>query len=146
NLQQDQGLIWNDLLSWLFIQQKELAKAFVQEKAIFNRQPESLNRIEELAQIALSEDENDIAKEILTYIIETAQDTDTLLTAYYNLLQLETKISTKSNYQTINNQYLELFKKYGAFAQTLNLQIAYGHFLAFYMNETDKAIAFLEKT
>jgi tetratricopeptide (TPR) repeat protein len=145
NLQQDQDLIWSDLLSWLFIQQKEFDKAFVQEKAIFNRQPESLNRIEELAQIAISENENDIAKNILSYIIETAQDTDTLLNAHYNLLQLETKISTKSQYQAINNQYLELFKKYGTFAQTLHLQIAYGHFLAFYMNETDKAIAFLEK-
>lgn len=145
NLQQDQDLIWSDLLSWLFIQQKEFDKAFVQEKAIFNRQPESLNRIEELAQIAISENENDIAKNILSYIIETAQDTDTLLNAHYNLLQLETKISTKSQYQAINNQYLELFKKFGTFAQTLHLQIAYGHFLAFYMNETDKAIAFLEK-
>ncbi|PKQ45902.1 hypothetical protein CSW08_05630 [Confluentibacter flavum] len=146
NLQQDQDLIWNDLLSWLFIQQKEFGKAFIQEKAIFNRQPESLNRIEELAQIALSENENDIAKEILSYIIDTAQDTDTLLNAHYNLLQLETEISSKSNFQTINNQYLELFKKFGTYAQTLNLQIAYGHFLAFYMNETDKAIVFLEKT
>lgn len=145
NLQQDQDLIWSDLLSWLFIQQKEFDKAFVQEKAIFNRQPESLNRIEELAQIAISENENDIAKNILSYIIETAQDTDTLLNAHYNLLQLDTKISTKSQYQAINNQYLELFKKFGTFAQTLHLQIAYGHFLAFYMNETDKAIAFLEK-
>lgn len=145
NLQQDQDLIWSDLLSWLFIQQKEFDKAFVQEKAIFNRQPESLNRIEELAQIAISENENDIAKNILSYIIDTAQDTDTLLNAHYNLLQLETKISTKSQYQAINNQYLELFKKFGTFAQTLHLQIAYGHFLAFYMNETDNAIAFLEK-
>src|SRR5690606_9338871 len=102
-LQQDQNLIWSDLLSWLFIQQKEFGKAFIQEKAIFNRQPESLNRIEELAQIALSENENEIAKEILSYIIDTAQDTDTLLNAYYNLLQLETETSSKSNYQTINN-------------------------------------------
>lgn len=146
NLQQDQDLIWSDLLSWLFIQQKELGKAFVQEKAIYNRQPESLNRIEELVQIAISEDDDVIAKEILSYIIETAQDTETLLNAHYNLLQLEAKTNTKKNYQVINSKYLELFKEFGTFAQTLNLQIAYGHFLAFYLNETDKAIAFLEKT
>lgn len=146
NLQQDQNLIWSDLLSWLFIQQKELGKAFVQEKAIYNRQPESLNRIEELVQIAISEDDDVIAKEILSYIIETAQDTETLLNAHYNLLQLEAKTNTKKNYQVINSKYLELFKEFGTFAQTLNLQIAYGHFLAFYLNETDKAIAFLEKT
>lgn len=145
-LQQEHDLIWNDLLSWLFIQQKEYNKAFIQEKAIFNRQPESLGRIEELAQIALSENEDDTAKEILFYIINTAQDADTLLKAHYSLLQLETETSRKDNYQTIDNQYATLFKKFGLFAQTLKLQIAYGHFLAFYMNETDKAISFLEQT
>jgi tetratricopeptide (TPR) repeat protein len=146
NLQQEPDLIWNDLLSWLFIQQKEFAKAFVQEKAIYTSIPESLHRIEELAQIAASENQNDIAKEIFVYIVNTSQDTETLLSAHYNLLQLETETSSKSNYRTINNQYLELFKKFGNVPETLSLQIAYGHFLAFYMNETDKAIAFLEET
>src|SRR5690606_11583444 len=98
------------------------------------------------AQIAASENQNDIAKEIFSYIVNTSQDTQALLNAHYNLLQLETKISSKSNYQTINNQYLELFKKFGNVPETLNLQIAYGHFLAFYMSDTDKAIAFLENT
>jgi tetratricopeptide (TPR) repeat protein len=144
-LQQDQNLVWNDLLSWLFIQQKDFSKAFIQEKAIFNRQPESLYRIEELADIASNENQYDIAKEILEYIINTAQDTDTLLNAHYNLLQLETKTSPKENYSKINSEYLELFKKFGTFSQTLSLQIAYAHFLAFNMNETEKAITFLEK-
>ena len=29
--------VWNELLSWLFIKQKEYSKAFIQEKALFNR-------------------------------------------------------------------------------------------------------------
>lgn len=145
-MQQEPDIIFNDLLSWLFIQQKEFDKAFVQEKAIFNRNPESLHRIEELATIAMDENQNTIAKEILLYIINTAQDAETLLNAHSSLLQLETKISTKENYPIIEAQYLDLFETYGNTPQTLNLQIAYGHFLAFYMNETDKAVAFLEKT
>lgn len=145
-MQQEPDIIFNDLLSWLFIQQKEFDKAFVQEKAIFNRNPESLHRIEELATIAMDENQNAIAKEILLYIINTAQDAETLLNAHSSLLQLETKISTKENYPIIEAQYLDLFETYGNTPQTLNLQIAYGHFLAFYMNETDKAVAFLEKT
>ena len=35
--QQDPDLLWNDLLSWLFVQQKEYNSAFRQEKAIFKR-------------------------------------------------------------------------------------------------------------
>ena len=145
-MQQEPDIIFNDLLSWLFIQQKEFDKAFVQEKAIFNRNPETLRRIEELAGIAMDENENAIAKEILTYIITTAQDAETLLNAHSSLLQLETKLSAKENYPKIEAQYLSLFQTYGNTPQTLNLQIAYGHFLAFYMNETDKAVTFLEKT
>ena len=145
-LQQEPNLLWNDLLSWLFIQQKDFKKAFAQERAIFNRQPESLLRIEELGAIASNENELEIAKEIYTFITETAQDLDTLLEAHYNLVQLETKQSLKENYDIIDANYQELFKKFGSFSQTLKLQIAYAHFLAFYKNETPKATTFLEKT
>ena len=144
--QQEPNLLWNEMLSWLFIQQKDFKKAFVQEKAIFNRQPESLNRIEELANIAVTENQNEIAKEIYTFLIETAQDLDTQLHAHHSLLQLETKASSVDNYEAINNKYLGLFKEFGMFPQTLKLQVAYAHFLAFYKNETNEAIDFLEST
>tara|TARA_R110002050_G_scaffold57866_7_gene130284 strand:- start:76607 stop:78340 length:1734 start_codon:yes stop_codon:yes gene_type:complete len=144
--QQEPNLLWNSLLSWLFIQQKDFKKAFIQEKAIFNRQPESLSNIEDLADIASSENDNETAKEIYTFIIETAQDQETLLHAYYKLLQLETKEIAKDDYNKIKTKYLDLFEEFGTFSQTLNLQISYAHFLAFYMNETGKATSFLEET
>ncbi len=144
--QESPSLVYNELLSWFFIQQKDFKKAFLQEKAIFNRQPESLNRIEELALIAANDDDVDIAKEIFTFITQTAQDTDMLLEAHYNLLQLETKQTLPANYQIIENQYQELLKKSGLYASTLKIQIAYAHFLAFYMNDAVKATSFLEKT
>ncbi|GAA3573189.1 tetratricopeptide repeat protein [Snuella lapsa] len=145
-IQQSPDLVWNDMLSWMFVQQKDYKKAFIQERAIFNRQPESLSRIEELALIASGENEIEIAKEIFAFIINTAQDTDTLLEAHYNLLQLETKISGKENYDTITEKYLNIFEKYGKLPQTFKLQIAYAHFLAFYRNEADKATVFLKNS
>ena len=143
-IQQEPNLLWNELLSWLFIQQKDFRKSFIQEKAIFNRNPESLSRIEELALIASNENENEIAKEIYNYIIETAQYVDTKLEAHYNLLQLEIQGSSIDNYQNIKNKYLELIEEYGTHSQTLDLQISYAHFLAFYLNETEQATKFLE--
>lgn len=145
-LQQEPNVLWNQLLSWLFIQQKDFNKAFIQEKAIFNRKPESLDRILELALIAVNDNDTEIATQILNYIITTAQDTDTKLNAHYTLLQLETKQSNANNYSAINDKYLKLFETFGKFSQTLNLQIAYGHFLAFYKNDTNAAISFLEET
>ena len=143
-MQQKPDVIWNELLSWLFIQQKDYKKAFIQEKAIFKRKPESLDRIYELAFIATNDEDYTIAKDIFTYLTETAQDLDTKIDAYYNLLQIE--IKTQSDLKVIEDKYLELFKLYGIQNQTLNLQISYAHFLTFYKNESDKGVKFLKES
>src|SRR5690606_11897153 len=46
--QQNPDVLYNELLSWLFIQQKEYKKAFVQEKAIYKRLGADLRGITEL--------------------------------------------------------------------------------------------------
>ena len=143
-MQEKPDLLWNELLSWLFIQQKDFRKAFMQEKAIYNRMQEGLLRIEELASICVNENEIEIAKEIYGYIIETGQNPDTKLNAHYNLLQLEIKESSKADYAAIEAKYLELLLTFGNESEMLNLQISYAHFLAFYVNETKKATQFLE--
>jgi len=145
-LQQEPNTLWNELLSWLFIQQKDFKKAFVQEKAIYNRQQQGLDSIMELAQISANENEIDMAIAIYTYVIETAQDSDTQLKAHYDLLKLEIKESSEDDYKGIKAKYVALLKTYENQSETLNLQLSYAHFLAFYMNETDEAISFLEGT
>ena len=144
--QKEPNILWNELLSWLFIQQKDFKKAFTQEKAIYKRQPESLTRIEEIAIMASNENENEIARDVFSYIIETAQDAETKLGAYKNLLQIDIKESSKSNYGTIKSKYLEVLKMFGVQSETLELQIAYAHFLAFYLNDTKEATDFLENS
>lgn len=145
-LQQGPSLLWNQLLSWLFIQQKDYNKAFTQEKAIFNRQPESLASIESLALNAIDEGEHEVAQEIFTYLIQTAQDLDTQLSAHHQLLLLLTKTSDKSNYPEIKSKYLGLFETYGKMPQTLDLQISFAHFLAFYLDAPQEATKFLESS
>jgi tetratricopeptide (TPR) repeat protein len=130
----------------LFIQQKDFKKAFIQERAIFNREQDNLDRLLELAAISAAEKEMNLAMDIYNYVIEVAKDEETKLIAYYDLLQLEINESTKSNYKIYQEKYLQLFDTYGRREETLKLQLAYGHFLAFYMNETDEAILFLEDT
>ncbi|WP_396602422.1 tetratricopeptide repeat protein [Algibacter sp. R77976] len=143
-MQQEPNILWNELLSWLFIQQKDFKKAFTQEKAIYKRQPESLNRIEEVALMASNENENEIAQDVFNYIIENAQDAETKLKAHQNLIKIDIKESSKSNYVAIKNKYEDLLKTYGKQSETLELQISYAHFLAFYLNDTKAATKFLE--
>ncbi|EGV43748.2 tetratricopeptide repeat protein [Bizionia argentinensis JUB59] len=144
NIQQEPNLLWNNLLSWLFIQQKEYNKAFAQEKAIFNRQPESLDRIEELAIVAMNDKDFNSAKTIFTYLAETAQNPDVQIGAHYNLLQIELKTLTDLN--AIENTYLELFETFGKTRQTIKLQIAYAHFLGFFKHNPESATLFLKES
>jgi tetratricopeptide (TPR) repeat protein len=44
-IQKSQEVFWNQYLSWFYVQQKEFGKAFIQEKAIYKRNPESLSNI-----------------------------------------------------------------------------------------------------
>jgi tetratricopeptide (TPR) repeat protein len=145
-IQTDQNLLWNEMLSWLFVQQKDYNKAFTQEKAIFYRQPETLDRIEELGNIALADNEYQIALDIFTYIRETAQDLDTKLKAYYHVITIKTELATQAEYKDILKEYDIVFNTYGKQTQTLFIQIAYAHFLAFYQHDPTNAITLLKQS
>ncbi|WP_242120876.1 tetratricopeptide repeat protein [Aestuariivivens sediminicola] len=145
-IQENPDLLWNKLLSWLFIQQKDFRKAFAQEKAIFNRGAESLSGLEELAQIAVNDEQEDIALEVYTFLIDTAQDIDTQLAAHHNILLIRTKLGNKDDYPGIQEQYLNILNQYGALPQTLDIQISYAHFLAFYSGQPEEATRTLEQT
>lgn len=137
--------IWNDLLSWLFVQEKDYKKSFAQEKALYKRNPESLDRVIELAVSAQNAKQYDIAIEIFNYTLVNSQDIRIQLIANQYLLEIET-IQEQSNYNAINKKYLTLFDTYGMFEQTLPLQIAYGNFLAFYLHQPNEASTFLKQS
>ncbi|WP_452599468.1 tetratricopeptide repeat protein [Pontimicrobium sp. MEBiC01747] len=145
-IQTSPNIIWNEMLSWLFIQQKDYKKAFIQEKAIYKRELTSLDRVEELALIAYTNKKYDLAKQMFLFIIENTQDIDTKISAHYNTLKIETELASKKDYPDINNKYLNTINEFGRFSNTLDIQIAYAHFLAFNENKTKEAIAFLKES
>lgn len=145
-IQTSPNIIWNEMLSWLFIQQKDYKKAFIQEKAIYKRELTSLDRVEELALIAYTNKKYDLAKQMFLFIIENTQDIDTKISAHYNTLKIETELASKKDYPDINNKYLNTINEFGRFSNTLDIQIAYAHFLAFNKNKTKEAIAFLKES
>ena len=145
-IQAQPDVYWYELLSWLFVQEKDYNKSFTQEKALFRRHPESLDRIVELAFAAMQQKEYEIATDIFNFILESTQDITNILRANQFLLDIETTLATKREYNSINKKYLELFNTYGTYEQTLSLQLAYGHFLAFYLHEPKAASDFLKNS
>lgn len=145
-IQKEPNLLWNEMLSWLFVQQKDYSKAFAQERAIFKRNPESLTRIMELALITIDEHQIEVAKDILNYLIDTAQDIDTNIASNNYLIALETQEILDGNYTKIDNKYQLLFETFGYNNNTLDLQLSYAHFLAFNLEKPEEAIRFLKQT
>ena len=139
-------IIWNQLLSWLFIQQRDYSKAFVQERAIFKRAPESLRGILDLARITIEQDEVETANTILNYVIENVMEPNIVLDAHKDLLEIEVKHALKDDYPSIDEKYKSLLNFYGRNVQTNNLQLSYANFMAFYNDKPKEAITFLKET
>ena len=137
---------WYELLSWLFVQEKEYDKSFTQEKALYRRNPESLDRIIELAITSLNANVYETASDIFNYLLEASQDIPTILLAHQYLLDIETRNATKKDLPTIDQKYLDLFNKFGTYEQTVALQIAYGNFLAFHYQKPEEASTFLKQS
>src|SRR5690554_6717295 len=139
--QQSQLLLYNELLSWLFIQQKEYGKALVQERAIHRRNPENLNRMIDLGTIAMNEKDYETAQNAIHYIIEHATTKALLLQANQLLLQIDIELATPDKYTEIQKKFQDLITQFGTGSDTHSLQIAYNHFLAFDMDEKQQAIS-----
>lgn len=143
-LQQNPDILYNEMLSWLFVQQKEFKKAFIQEKAIYKRKQESPEGIIDLARIAIAEKDIKSAVEILNYILETPASKDMKLTAHKIILKAKVDNASKKEYKTIIEQYNTVFEEYGKGRETIGLQIDYSHFLAFNQDKKQEAIRFLK--
>ncbi|EDP72583.1 hypothetical protein FBALC1_15817 [Flavobacteriales bacterium ALC-1] len=145
-IQQEPSPYWYEMLSWLYVQEKAYNKSFIQEKALYRRNPESLDRIIELAVTAHDDNDDDTAKDIFNYTIETTQDASTALTAHQYILEIDTKNADTRALKRIDETYNNLFNEFGKSELTLPLQLSYGEFLAFHQKNTEAATTFLRKS
>ncbi|MEM6685647.1 MAG: tetratricopeptide repeat protein [Bacteroidota bacterium] len=143
--QEEPDLLWNELLSWLFIQQKQYKRAFIQEKAIYMNGDYSLQRIFELASLSIEGNDKETAREILNYIIDNSTQSSTIIRASQNLLQLDIESVTDGNYENIQQRFEALLLEYGRNFRTILLQRDYANFLAFQQNKPQEGIAYLKE-
>lgn len=145
NTQKNQDIFWNQFLSWFFIQQKDYGKAFIQEKAIFKREPDLFMNIVNLAQLAIEEGEEETSREILAFILENTQDAELQLMAHFHLLEMDIDKAQAQQYPEIKKRIDALLTEYGLSPYSLGLQILKADFEAFHLNDTQAATATLNK-
>ncbi len=138
-LQQNQGIVFTEILSWLFIQQKDFNKAFVQEKAIYKRGNKNLQRIIQLAVISRSEEDLETSKEVLEFIIGEDPPGNILLQAKQLLLNMKVQTASKKEYEEIAKDFDLVLEEFGNGEETLSIQIDRANFIAFQLENVKKA-------
>ena len=144
-LQEDPNLLYNRLLSWLFIQQQEYNKAFIQEKAIARRN-NNLNGVFTLAAVAVENEAYDLARSIYEYLVAQAPSDEMRLFAHQELLDLRILKNDTEDFKAIQTEFESLLNQFGQTIETLELQTKYAHFLAFNQDKKEEASAFLKET
>lgn len=145
--QKTPDILWNELLSWLFVQQKQYKSAFTQEKAIYRReQQSSLLRMENLGNVALEDNVIDNAKNIFQYIVDNSHDKIVTLNAQLNLIDIDLLDANEKKYDEVLKTFEKLIEQYGYQPNTLQLPIAYANFLTFKKEEPKPAINILKNS
>ncbi len=143
-LQSNPNNSWNMLLSWLYMQQKDYDKALVQEKAIYLRNQEGLERIIEVGDLAYNNEDYETVKSTFNYVLENTSDQSVQLEAQLYLLDASiATAASKEELDVLDQRFNELFQQYGINGNTIDLQVAYADFLTFKKNNPQKAIEIL---
>ncbi|MCG1035053.1 tetratricopeptide repeat protein [Polaribacter sargassicola] len=132
---------WNILLSWLFTLQKDYNKAFVQEKALYVRNPLSLNTIFDLGKIAFENKDYNTAKECFNFINKE----ETLPSEKIESSLYLAKIAVATNNPETEKLFTSFFNQFGKNTSTIKLQVEYADFLTFKKDNPNKAKAVLEE-
>lgn len=141
--QKTQEIFWNQFMSWYFVQQKDYGKAFIQEKAIYKRNPENFSNILSLSRLAIEEKDIETARNIIDFILLNTQDQELLIEANYQLVSLDIEKASTKEYPVIDEKLKALLIQFGISSNSLNLQLLKAHFDAFYLNKFDSAKSIL---
>ncbi|MBV1888438.1 MAG: tetratricopeptide repeat protein [Urechidicola sp.] len=139
----NQKNVWNKLLSWVFVQQKQYSKAFIQEKALYKRTDSlGLFGIKTIGELAYNKKEFKTVRNVYTYILKNSESQSEIIDAKLYLLFVD--IESIENLEEIDVKFQNILNEYGWSSATLNIQLAYANFLTFKKNDTPKALITLE--
>ena len=143
-LKSSSNIFWNQMLSWLYVQQQDFKKAFLLERSIFRRNNNSLQGIIDVGMMAKSAKNYTVTFEVFEYVIQNAQDSRLIIEANRQLLELELVRTTSPDLKQIKTKYNTLLDRYGLNSETVELQLSYADFLVLHFQQKPKAISFLK--
>lgn len=143
--QKSQDVFWNEFLSWFFVQQREYGKAFIQQKAVYRRNPDLFLNIVNLGRLAAEENEDSTAKEIFDFVSQNTTENDLLIDAEYHVLQIDIKTAKDADLPLIKQRIDADLSKFGTTPNSLKLQLLKADFEAFQLKDSKTALATLNR-
>ncbi|WP_321368980.1 tetratricopeptide repeat protein [uncultured Draconibacterium sp.] len=142
---------YNRLLIWFFLQEKKFSSALRQSVALDKRTRAEDGQIAQLGDLALRNKEYTQAQKAYEYLMDKGEETPFFPQAFArNIHAKYMEYTNEGDGNLEQGQALATDFENGLIylsigPATLNLVREYAHLLAFYLNDTEKAIAVLEK-
>jgi len=136
---------YSEMLLWHAIQQKDFETALIQAKSIDKRLKQNGIEVYKLGELAVSNENYDIAAKCFQYIVDKGEDNYFYIDSRINLLHAEYLNTVKLfnldkvHLQQLEVKYYAVINEYGKNPTTLSLIKDLSYLQAFYMGKIDKA-------
>ena len=147
--------IFQELLIWMYIQQKDLTAAFIQSKALDKRNDEGGTRLMELARIAEANKDHAIAYKCYDHVVSLGRNDGNYLLArtgavHTRFLQLTdpgpgATEPLAADLLELDQRMANTIAELGLSRTTLDLLRERAHLLAYFLDQADSAIALLDE-
>lgn len=144
-------ILYNEMLLWHSVQQKDFAFALVQAKALDKRYNENGRRIFDLAALSLSNEDYQSAIDCYRYIIKKNSNSELVAQSQIELINTEFK-QYKNSYTKDPKQLLQLetgyqnlIKEYGKSSFTVPLILNLANLQTFYLHKYNESIELLNE-
>lgn len=144
--------LYPEMLLWLSIQQKDFRMAFMQARALDRRYREEGARVLEVARLGLQNQQYELAAQAFHYVVEKGVDATFYMEALTGFLdaRFQAIVSsynfTREELKEVEREYKDALEKLGVNAVTVTLIRNLANLQAFYLGNTDQAIALLNQT
>lgn len=143
--------IFSEMLIWLFNQQREFSSSIVHAKALDRRFGESGLRVMEIGNMARRNEDWDAAYQAYSYVASKGPQSRYFVTAKNEMLRARLQSLTtallpdKADFEELAKEYEETLQELGKTADTAGMMKELARIYAFYLYDSDKAIALLEE-
>ncbi len=143
--------IYQELLIWQYLQQKDLNSAFVQCKAMDKRFNEGGHRLMELGEIAVTNKEWNIATKCYQYVLDLGPQNSNYQSARLSMVKaMDQRVTeqaepSKEDLDALQAQYTTALGELGRNGTTTDLLRGLAHLKAYYLNDREGAVALLDE-